>query len=80
MLIEKAWAKTHISYERIITGQSYEALRDFMGAPAYYYKVNEENSLEKFRMAYLNKYIITATSEPNDTQKKKLMTKGILTL
>lgn len=80
MLIEKAWAKIHGTYERIITGQSYEALRDFMGAPAYYLKVNQENALEVIREAYQNKYIMTATSEPNPEQKKKLMTKGILTL
>lgn len=80
MLIEKAWAKGHGSYERIITGQSYEALRDFLGAPAYYYKVNEENAVNVIRQAYENKYIITATSEPNPQEKKKLMTKGILTL
>ncbi len=73
MLIEKAWAKTHGSYERIITGQSYEALRDFLGAPAFYYKVNEDSSLDIIRDAYKRKYIVTATSEPNPMQKKKLM-------
>ena len=80
MLIEKAWAKTHGSYERIITGQSYEALRDFLGAPAFYYKVNEDSSLDIIRDAYKRKYIVTATSEPNPMQKKKLMKQGILTL
>lgn len=49
MLIEKAWAKMHGTYERIITGQSYEALRDFMGAPAYYYKVNEQSAIDIIR-------------------------------
>jgi len=55
-------------------------LRDFLGAPSFYYKVNEENSIEVIRDAYKNKYIVTATSEPNPKQKQKLMTAGILTL
>jgi len=48
-------------------------LRDFLGAPAFYYKVNEDSSLDIIRDAYKRKYIVTATSEPNPMQKKKLM-------
>lgn len=40
MIIEKVFAKIHGSYSNIISGQSYEAMRDLTGAPAYYLKIN----------------------------------------
>ena len=35
ILLEKAWAKIHGSYERIIGGQAHLTFRDLVGAPSY---------------------------------------------
>jgi len=40
-LIEKAWAKVHDNYDRIIGGKSYNALRDLTGAPSFIYEISE---------------------------------------
>ena len=37
LLLEKAWAKLHGSYDRIISGQAHETMRDLTGAPAFEY-------------------------------------------
>ena len=52
MIIEKVWAKIHQSYERIITGQSYEVFRDLLGAPSYYVKTNEDDILDTLKRAF----------------------------
>jgi hypothetical protein len=41
ILIQKAYAKLHESYERISGGLSHEALRDLTGAPSFVYKEKE---------------------------------------
>lgn len=43
LILEKAWAKVHKSYERIIGGQSHQTFRDITGAPGYEYKTCEDN-------------------------------------
>ena len=34
--MEKAWAKIHGSYDRIVSGNVYTTLRDLTGAPGFY--------------------------------------------
>jgi len=36
-ILEKAWAKLHGSYERIVSGMSFNVMRDLTGAPSYEY-------------------------------------------
>jgi hypothetical protein len=35
--LEKAWAKIHGSYDRIVSGNVYTTLRDITGAPGFYH-------------------------------------------
>jgi len=46
MLIEKAWAKVHGSYERIIGGQAYLTIRDLTGAPSFEFSDEEPGVFE----------------------------------
>jgi len=47
-LAEKAWAKSHGSYERIEWGQAHLTMRDLCGAPAFYYGIKkaEEDKMD----------------------------------
>jgi hypothetical protein len=63
MILEKAWAKLHGSYHRVLHGQSYEVYRDMLGAPAFYYKVNTGDTWETLMAAESKKYIISATAK-----------------
>ena len=42
ILLEKAWAKIHGSYESIIAGWGSYTLRDITGAPSFYYDVKDD--------------------------------------
>jgi len=42
-LIEKAWAKLHGSYERIIGGEVYQVLKDFTGAPTFVSSISDSD-------------------------------------
>jgi hypothetical protein len=42
VILEKAWAKVHGSYESIESGNTFETIRDLTGAPGYYYYGWEE--------------------------------------
>lgn len=42
MVLEKAWAKIHGTYQRIDGGQAYTTLRDLTGAPSFEYIIEEE--------------------------------------
>jgi calpain-15 len=42
ILLEKAWAKIHGSYERISLGVTSYTLRDITGAPSFIYETKNE--------------------------------------
>lgn len=47
ILLEKAWAKIHGSYERVIGGQAHLTMRDLTGAPSYEIMSSDEDAFEK---------------------------------
>lgn len=46
LLLEKAWAKVHGDYCKIVGGLSHETFRDMTGAPGYMYKSKDEDPEE----------------------------------
>ena len=72
IILEKAWAKLHGSYERIIGGMAHYTFRDLTGAPAYEYSVtpddeNEENDIWQIILdADKKDYIMSAGIAMND--------------
>jgi len=59
IILEKAWAKIHGNYHKIIGGNSFEVFRDLLGAPSYYYKIaEEENCWEMIHNATKSDYIL----------------------
>ena len=60
MLLEKAWAKIHGSYERIIGGQAHETLRDITGAPAFEYLSSDELTWQRILDADQKGYMMAA--------------------
>ena len=47
LILEKAWAKLHGSYDMIIGGRAHETFRDILGAPAGFYKSSDEDAFQK---------------------------------
>lgn len=80
MILEKVWAKLHLSYQKICVGQAYEVFRDLLGCPSYYKKTNEKNLWEFVKDCTQKRYIMSVTSCPNESQTKYLLKKGILFL
>lgn len=78
LILEKAWAKLHKSFSRIMVGQSYEVYRDLLGAPSYYHKTNESNIYEVCRNCFAKKYIMSATACPNLDDYKMMESSGII--
>ena len=41
LLLEKAWAKVHGSFDRIIAGMAHTTMRDLTGAPGYEFIIKD---------------------------------------
>ena len=83
ILLEKAWAKLHGTYQRIETGLSITALRDLTGAPSYLLKISEiekEKLWQKIKDADDRDYVMAVASQPNIiVDQQKIKTLGIST-
>ena len=77
MIIEKAWAKLHKSYEAISSGQPYEVFNDLLGAPSFYYKTNVDDIFEVIEEGIKREYIMVATANPSG-QDMRNQHKGII--
>eukprot|EP00742_Colponemidia_sp_Colp-10_P003563 GILJ01003794.1.p1 GENE.GILJ01003794.1~~GILJ01003794.1.p1 ORF type:complete len:923 (-),score=142.82 GILJ01003794.1:814-3309(-) len=63
MLLEKAWAKVHGSYQRTEWGAAHEVFRDLTGAPSEFYstKVDPAELWNRLLTAHKDGYLMTAT-------------------
>ena len=78
MLIEKAWAKVHGSYDRIIGGNCHMTLRDLTGAPSYEFESRDDDTWFRIREAVDRGYITMAGAAFDDLEeRKKLKRLGI---
>lgn len=66
LILEKAWAKLHGSYDKIIGGYAHQALRDLTGAPAFEFETSEEDTWKKILDADRKKFIIQAGISQDD--------------
>ena len=80
VLLEKAWAKVHGSYERIEAGQAHLTMRDLTGAPAYEYFIeNTPGMFDLILAADKKDYIITSgCNADNEAEVAKLKAKGLV--
>lgn len=79
ILLEKAWAKLHGSYERIIGGIAYETMRDITGAPGFSYKTSEKDLYAKILEADSRDFLITAGIDMSDYENAlKLRDLGLI--
>ena len=71
LMLEKAWAKIHGSYERIVAGQSHLTYRDLTGAPSFEFQSSEEGSFDKILDADIKKYAISCSINSQDPEEEK---------
>jgi hypothetical protein len=80
MLLEKAWAKIHGSYERIIGGQAHLTFRDMTGAPSYEFESIDSDAFERIHEGEKRNYAMAAGINPLDAeQAKKMHDMGLIT-
>jgi len=78
VLIEKAWAKIHGSYERIIGGQAHLTMRDLTGAPAEEFKSKEKDMFKKILDADQKNYMMTAGTGGSNIEAQNLKLLGLI--
>ena len=81
LLLEKAWAKLHGSYDRIISGYAHETMRDLTGAPAFEYQIkdNKDSIFAKIEEAKNYDWAIAAGCDAkSEDEKAKLKELGLV--
>jgi calpain-15 len=79
ILLEKAWAKLHGSYDRIIGGQCHETFRDLTGAPAWEFESGDEDAWDRILEADRKNYIMAAgVSQGNADEGERLQALGLV--
>lgn len=78
MILEKAWAKTHGSYERIIGGQAANTMRDLTGAPAFEYGSTDEGIWEKILDGEQRNFCMAAGISGQGADSEKFRELGLI--
>lgn len=78
MILEKAYAKIHGSYERIEGGFAENCLRDLTGAPCDVLNNEDEQFFEKIIEAEENMWIMAASAGTTEASKENLEKLGLV--
>jgi len=78
LILEKAWAKVHGSYERIEAGFAENVLRDLTGAPSEVVHHDEEDFWDKLVEAEANGYLMAASAGATQASKELLESLGLI--
>jgi calpain-15 len=78
IILEKAWAKVHGSYERIEAGLAHEVMRDLTGAPSYDEDVDDEGLFEKLETYDKKHYMMAASAGSTDASAEVLEELGLV--
>lgn len=80
LLLEKAWAKIHGSFHRIVSGQSHLTMRDLSGAPGYEYIIAEHDDIfDIIKNADEMNYCMAIGCGKKDSDKEALKKLGLVT-
>jgi hypothetical protein len=74
ILLEKAWAKLHGSYERIIGGQSHLTFRDLTGAPSFEFETKDEDAWQRISEGDKKDFIMAAGIAQDDDAEAAQLT------
>jgi calpain-15 len=78
LLLEKAWAKLHGSYERIEAGFAENVLHDLTGAPTEVIETDDQNLFEKLKNSDKNKWVMAASAGSTEASKEVLTEIGLI--
>ena len=78
MLIEKAWAKLHGSYERIEAGFAENVMTHLTGAPNEVIEIDDERLWEKCQQADQNGWIMAASAGSTGASVAALEDMGLI--
>ena len=78
LLLEKAWAKLHGSYERIEAGFAENVLHDLTGAPSEVIETEDEKLFEKLQKADKSKWAMAASAGSTENAKDALEKLGLI--
>jgi len=78
IILEKAWAKLHGSYERIEAGFAHEVMRDLTGAPSYDIDADEEGLFDRLLKYDKKNYMMAASAGTSEASAEVLEELGLV--
>jgi calpain-15 len=78
LILEKAWAKVHGSYERIEAGFAENVLRDLTGAPSEVVHNDDEELFVKIKEGEKRGYLMAASAGSTNASKELLENLGLI--